>query len=113
MLSPDVTTDWIAAIYNAQKQVWKGLNIQIPVLAMCSDNSVEGRVWSPHFMHGDAVLNVADNEKYFQSLGNNVQSARIVGGMHDLLCSQPAVRDSLYKIIFDWLEKYILVYHNN
>ena len=103
MLSPDVTTDWIAAIYNAQKRVWKGLDIQIPVLAMCSDKSVEGNEWSPKFMQGDAVLNVADNEKYYRTLGSNVQCTKIVGGMHELFCSQPAVRDSLYKIIFDWL----------
>ncbi len=103
MLSPDVTTDWIAAIYNAQKRVWKGLDIQIPVLAMCSDKSVEGSEWSPEFMQGDAVLNVADNEKYYRTLGSNVQCTKIVGGMHELFCSQPAVRDSLYKIIFDWL----------
>jgi alpha-beta hydrolase superfamily lysophospholipase len=105
MLSPDVTTDWIAAIYTAHKQVRRGLNIRIPVLAMCSDKSVEGSKWSPEFMRADAVLNVADNEKYFQSLGSNVQSIKIVDGMHDLFCSQPEVRESVYRHIYNWLRK--------
>ena len=105
MLSPDVTTDWIAAVYTAQKRVWKGLDIRIPVLAMCSDKSVDSNEWSPEFMRADAVLNVADNEKYFQSLGSNVQSIKILNGMHDLFCSQPEVRESVYRHIFHWLSK--------
>ena len=105
MLSPDVTTDWIAAIYTAHKQVRRGLNIRIPVLAMCSDKSAKGSKWSPEFMRADAVLNVADNEKYFQSLGSNVQSIKIVDGMHDLFCSQPEVRESVYRHIYNWLRK--------
>ena len=113
ILSPDVTTDWIAAVYNAQKRVWQGLDIRIPILAMCSDNSIKGHKWSPEFMRGDAVLNVAENEKFFQSLGSNVQSIKIVGGMHELFCSQPEVRENVYKHIFYWLRENIHVHHSN
>ena len=103
MLSPDVTTDWISAIYNGQKKVWEGLNIKIPVLAMYSNESVDGDVWSEEFMHGDAVLNVKDIAEYAQKLGDNVQRAKIVGGIHDLLCSLPDVRERAYRYIFYFL----------
>ena len=103
MLSPDVTTDWISAIYNGQKKVWEGLNIRIPILAMYSDKSVDGDEWSEEFMHGDAVLNVKDIAKYAQKLGDNVQRAKIVGGIHDLLCSLPDVRERAYRYIFYFL----------
>ncbi|MBR5240557.1 MAG: alpha/beta hydrolase, partial [Muribaculaceae bacterium] len=103
MLSPDVTTDWISAIYKAQKIVWRGLDIKIPVLAMYSDRSVNGDEWNEEFMHSDAVLNVCDIAKYSQTLGNNVQRAKIVGGIHDLLCSRPEVRERAYRYIFSFL----------
>ena len=105
MLSPDVTTDWISAIYKAQKVVWGGLDIKIPVLAMYSDRSIDGSVWSEEFMLGDAVLNVSDIAKYSKTLGDNVQRAKIVGGLHDLLCSRPEVRERVYRYIFDFLIK--------
>ena len=105
MLSPDVTTDWISAIYYGQKKVWEGLNIRIPVLVMYSDKSVDGDEWGEEFMHGDAVLNVKDIAEYAQRLGNNVQRAKIVGGIHDLLCSLPDVRERAYRYIFYFLMK--------
>ena len=105
MLSPDVTTDWIAAIYKGQKKVWDGLDIKVPVLAMYSDKSVDGSEWSEEFMHGDAVLNIEDIALYSQTLGENVQRAKIVGGIHDLLCSLPDVRERAYRYIFYFLGK--------
>lgn len=105
MLSPDVTTDWIAAIYKGQKKVWDGLDIKVPVLAMYSDKSVDGSEWSEEFMHGDAVLNIEDIALYSQTLGEDVQRAKIVGGLHDLLCSRPEVRERAYRYIFYFLGK--------
>ena len=105
MLSPDVTTDWIAAIYKGQKKVWDGLDIKVPVLAMYSDKSVDGSEWSEEFMHGDAVLNIEDIALYSQTLGEDVQRAKIVGGIHDLLCSLPDVRERAYRYIFYFLMK--------
>lgn len=105
MLSPNVTTDWISAIHKAQKKVKKGLDIKIPVLAMYSDNSVNEEVWCESVMHGDAVLNVKDIAKFSERLGNNVEKKEIIGGMHDLLCSQPEVRESAYRYIFYFLMK--------
>ena len=103
MLSPDVTTDWISAIYKGQKKVWDGLDIKVPVLAMYSDKSVDGSEWCEEFMHGDAVLNVNDIALYSQTLGYNVQRAKIIGGLHDLLCSRPEVRERAYRYIFYFL----------
>jgi alpha-beta hydrolase superfamily lysophospholipase len=105
MLSPDVTTDWISAIYKGQKMVWDGLDIKVPVLAMYSSCSVDGSEWSEEFMHGDAVLNIEDIALYSQTLGENVQRAKIVGGLHDLLCSRPEVRERAYRYIFYFLER--------
>lgn len=103
MLSPDVTTGWIGAIYDAQNQVWKGLDIKVPILAMYSNNSVNGNEWSEEFMHGDAVLNVDDIAKYSQTLGDNVKCLKVVGGMHDIICSKPEVRKRVYRYIFRWI----------
>ena len=73
------------------------------VLRFYADNSVDGIEWCEDFMHGDAVLNVSDIAKYSQTLGDNVQRAKIVGGIHDLLCSRPEVRERAYRYIFYFL----------
>lgn len=103
MLSPDVTSGWIDAIYTAQKEVWQGLDIKIPILALYSTSSINADKWEPAYMQADAVLNVADIAKYTRTLGHNVKRVAISGGMHDILCSQPSVRNTAYTQIFQWL----------
>lgn len=53
--------------------------------------------------HADAVLDVADISKYGRLLGVSVTEATVGGGLHDLALSRKEVRDSMYTIIFNWL----------
>lgn len=103
-----VTAGWIRCISNAQSALKRHSFIQVPVLLMHSDKSVNASSWNPEVNSGDAVLNVKDIEKYGRRLGPQVTEATVPGGMHDLVLSSPAVRDAVYREIFSWLDRYFL-----
>jgi alpha-beta hydrolase superfamily lysophospholipase len=103
-VSPPLTLGWIRAIYKAQVEVRRGLHIGVPVLVLHSDKSVWGDAWTPDFNRADAVLDVDDIERYGRTLGPDVTTAAITGGMHDLVLSAPAARAQTYATIFAWLK---------
>lgn len=103
-LSPDVTSGWLRAITQAQKELQGGGSIAVPVLLMRSDKSVYGNEWSPEFNRGDAVLDVEEISRYGRMLGTRIQEVVIKEGLHDLLLSSKPVRDATYDYMFRWLK---------
>lgn len=104
-VSPDVTTGWLAAIYNAQKYMQKGTDIKVPILLMHSDKTVWGDDWTPKFNSADVVLDVRDIVKYGRKLGGNIHELNVKGGVHDLVLSRKPVRNALYNSMFNWLTR--------
>lgn len=101
--SPDVTAGWVRAIDMAQHELRDGkARIQIPILLMYSSASVNTPVWDPVHNRADGVLDVNDIRRYGMELGPRVTPMKVVGGLHDLLLSRPALRQALYKRIFEW-----------
>lgn len=101
--SPAVTSGWIRAIHRAQVEVQDKLQIPCPVLVMFSDKSENGAEWSPNHQKADAVLDVADIEKYGKGLGVSVTEVQVKDGLHDLILSRKDVRDFVYRTIFTWM----------
>ena len=60
---------------------------------------------SPEHNRADGVLDVNDIRKYGRELGPDVTCAKVIGGMHDLVLSEPGVREALYRYIFGWLDR--------
>ena len=102
IISPPVTTGWIHAIESAQNWLHKHSDIKVPILLMHSLRSVHGAEASK----GDAVLNVEDISRWGNRLGSDVEEVTIEGGLHDLVLSAPAARDSAYRAIFDFLKQF-------
>lgn len=98
--SPDVTSGWISAINRAQHQL-RDRHIDRPVLLMHSDRSSTGV--DSLVSKTDVVLDVDDIHRYGTRLGDNVTEVTIPGGIHDLILSSPAARDSTYRAIFRFL----------
>lgn len=97
---------WIRAIHHGQKKVQKGMKIQQPILLMSSDKSVEATdQWNEAYHRADVILNVDEIQKFGAKLGPKVTPCIIKDGKHDLLLSEKAVRDEVYRTIFQWLEK--------
>ena len=95
---------WVRAIHTAQKELQKGLSINVPVLVMCSDASMfEGEVWNEDYHTHDIILDTKDIQKYARVIGNDVTVKTFEGGKHDLILSKPSVRGKVYETIFEWL----------
>ncbi len=102
--SPDVTSGWIRAIHLAQTEVQSGLQIPCPVLVMFSDKSENGAEWTLDHQQADAVLDVADIERYGKGLGTSVTEVQVKDGLHDLVLSRKDVRDFVFRTIFSWMQ---------
>ena len=101
--SPDVDAGWIRAIEEGQEKLHKDSHIGVPVLLLHSDSSYVSGDNPQKADRADAVLDVADISKYGKLLGGSVTEVTVDGGLHDLALSRKEVRDSMYVIIFNWL----------
>lgn len=102
MISPSVTSGWIHAIQEGQKELHSHSDIKVPILLMHSSRSVDGA----HASEGDAVLDVGHISKWGCQLGPDVTEVTIPEGLHDLILSKPAVRAAVYEAMFRWLDTY-------
>lgn len=100
IVSPAVTSGWVHAIQSGQKQLRRHSDIKVPVLLMYSSASVSGE----DATRGDAVLNVSQIAEYGKRLGPDVTEVVIPQGLHDLILSPRAARDSAYRAIFHFLD---------
>ena len=60
--------------------------------------------WTEAYQHADGVLNVEDISRIGRKLGPQVREATINGGLHDLMLSEPEIRNNVYQTIFKWIE---------
>lgn len=99
---------WLRAIRRGHAQLHRALNLQIPVLVMHSDKSRLGLgEWSPEAMTADTVLDVAQTARWASVIGENVTTATIEGGMHDLFLSLEPVRAQAFAVMDEWLDKVV------
>jgi len=101
-----VRVEWLVAAQRAIARAHAGLDIQCPILVLCSARSVRGKEWTDEFFRGDAVLDADAIARWSFRLGGHVTCIRIVDGMHDLLLSLPDVRKRVYGEIARWSDTY-------
>ena len=101
-----VRAEWLAAAQRAISRAHAGLDLDCPILVLCSARSVRARQWTDSLYRGDAVLNSDAVARWSTKLGSHVTCIRIVNGMHDLLLSAPDVRKRVYTEISRWTDAY-------
>ena len=99
-----VNLGWINAIYTAQQELQKGLDIQTPVLVMHASKSVAPGKYREDMHTADAVLDVKDISRYAKVIGKNVKVVVIEDGIHDLVLSKSDVRNYVYKTMQNFLQ---------
>jgi len=83
---------WLAAIADAHARVHAGLELQLPVLALHSDEA-------------DIVLDWRDIARWSRTLGSRVSVLAVPGGLHDLVLSRAEVREEVFRQLFSWAER--------
>ena len=85
---------WLGAITDAHAKVRRGLGLDMPVLAMHSDEA-------------DIVLDWRDIARWSRTLGERVTVLPFPGAMHDVVLSRPHIREEIFSQLFAWAERAI------
>jgi alpha-beta hydrolase superfamily lysophospholipase len=83
---------WLGAISDAHARVHAGLALELPVLAMHSDEA-------------DIVLDWRQVARWSRTLGERVAVLGFPGGLHDLVLSRTEVREEVFRQLFAWAER--------
>ncbi len=102
LIVPKINLSFISAIHKAQKYIKHNLTIDVPMLVLHSDKSINEDTWSENFKYADAVLNVNHISKVGNKIKGNITVSEIKNGMHDLFLSEKPVREDAYRKMFEW-----------
>ena len=102
-----VRAEWLAAAQRAIARAHAGLDLDCPILVLCSAKTVRARHWTDELYRGDAVLDSDATARWSTRLGSRVTCIRITHGMHDLLLSAPYVRKQVFAEITRWMGAYV------
>lgn len=97
---------WIHAVYEAQKKIHAGINVNIPVLNIYSTASHSESVKPEFLFKSDIVLDVKEIALYGKNLNkisHLTTSIAIENAMHGVTLSTLQVRTNAYDEIFRWL----------
>lgn len=97
---------WIHAVYEAQKELQKGLDLNIPVLNLYSNRSNPENFQNNALFESDIVLDVNDIAQFGKTLNANpnlTTNMVIENAMHGVTLSTLHVRTYAYDSIFNWL----------
>lgn len=105
-IAPKVNLGWIRAIYKAQQELKKKFRLSCPALVMHSLYSTFNEKDKNQIQTADIILDVDKINLVVRNIKGDVETAAIEGGIHDLILSKKAVREMVYNIIFNWLNKH-------
>ncbi|WP_087544300.1 alpha/beta hydrolase [Acinetobacter sp. WCHA29] len=102
---PFVHLCFVNAIHKAQKEIHRGISLNIPTLIMHSHQSKYPKKWGLDAQQSDVILDVKDMTHNAKKMTGDVQTLAIKNGLHDLVLSAPPVRKKVYEDLFSWLEQ--------
>ncbi|MFZ1382558.1 MAG: alpha/beta hydrolase [Scrofimicrobium sp.] len=93
---------WMQTILQGHAEIEKGLDLEFPILSMASVATGNEEEWTPEVFSSDLVLNAKLIAERSVMLGRQVTTLRFPG-KHDLLLSDPQVRQAIYDTVERWL----------
>ena len=102
---PMVRLSFVRAIFEAQKEIHQGVQLNIPALVMHSHQTKNPKKWHKDAQNSDVILNVKHIEKYAKKIKGDVTVNKIHNGLHDLVLSEKSVRENVYQQLFAWLKQ--------
>lgn len=98
-----VRAAWLASIRAGHRAINRGLQIDCPVLVLCSAASGDAKHDHEDILTTDSVLNVEHIKKGARRLGKDVTVVEIGGGAHDLSLSPAPARNEYFAAAGHWL----------
>ena len=98
-----VRAGWLASIRASHRTLNRGLQIDCPVLVLCSSASGDAKHDHDAILITDSVLNVGHIKKGARRLGKDVTLVEITGGAHDLSLSPEPARGEYFAAAGHWL----------
>jgi alpha-beta hydrolase superfamily lysophospholipase len=99
---PKVNLGFIRAIYKAQQNIRHKATIDVPLLVLFSDKSVDEKQWSEKLQFADAVLSVKQIKTVAEKINGDVTTCEIKNALHDVVLSKKPFREKAYQKIFEW-----------
>lgn len=104
--APLINAGWVNAIHQAHLRIANGVTINKPILILHSRKSVYPKKWSEEMFEGDAILNVTDIKEKSKMIAAPIKDVvEVEGAIHDMILSRKPVREIVFRIIFEWLDK--------
>lgn len=100
---PLVRLSFVRAIFEAQKEIHRGVTLKVPALVMHSDQTKNPKKWHKYAQSSDLILDVKHIDKYAKKINGDVTICEIKNGLHDLVLSEKSVRENVYQQLFEWL----------
>lgn len=100
---PLVRLSFIRAIFEAQKEIHRGVTLKVPALVMHSYQTKNPKKWHKYAQSSDLILDVKHIDKYAKKINGDVTICEIKNGLHDLVLSEKSVRENVYQQLFEWL----------
>jgi alpha-beta hydrolase superfamily lysophospholipase len=103
-----VYAGWLRAIRQGQARVRRGLDVEAPVLVLCSARSGHPRdAADPVITSTDIVLDVEQIRRRAPLLGRHVTLAMVDGALHDVTLSAEPVRTQVFAELDTFLAAYV------
>ena len=99
-----VRAGWLRAIRRGHAQLHRGLDIGVPALLLRSKLSRFAREYGPAVDVADAVLDVAQIQRWAGCLGDRTTIVPIDGARHDVFLSSDAPRAAAFTELDSWLD---------
>ena len=100
---PKVYLSFVRAIFEAQKEIHSGVQLNVPILVMHSHKTSNPKKFDHNAQTTDVILDVKDIIQYANKIQGDVNVMAIQNGLHDLVLSAPDVRAAVYQQLFQWL----------
>lgn len=101
-----MTTGWLKAVFAGHRQVYQGLDLDVPVLVLLSTKTIYRAQWTPEHQEADSVLDVELLARRAVKLSRRVTVVRVAGAMHDVFASAETVRTAAFEEAMRWLRAY-------
>lgn len=94
---------WARTVLQAQERIARGLDLDLPILALTSDSSIIRPWWSEQMRHADVITDVRRTWRSLPRLGKNYTLIKIRGAVHDVFLSAEPIRAHAYRHVERWM----------